>query len=254
MAPRPTSLASVSTWNGKDRSGCASTGGFCKASFKASRLAWHSLVHSHSTPFLLRWLSGAARSANRGMNLWYQPASPRKRCRAFKSLGVGKSATACVLAGSTSTPLSETMWPRNLSSCLKKWHFFMLRLRFASCSLWKTAARSCMWLWREWEYTMMSSMYTKHIFPLKFPRTRSISLWKLAAAFRRPNGMDLNWNSPSDVINAVLGLLSFVIAICQYPDCKSNELNQEAPSNDSRMSCMMCIGYASGKVLAFTLL
>lgn len=126
--------------------------------------------------------------------------------------------------------------PRNVNSCKQNLFFFKLMVSPAVSNLSRTIWRS----WKCWviegEYTMMSSIYTKHIFLLSSPRTVSMSLWKVAGAFLSPNGMTLKWYRPAGVIKAVLFLLSGSMVTCQYPLLRTMVLKMAAPDRDSKIS------------------
>lgn len=127
----------------------------------------------------------------------------------------------------------------------------MLRDRLVVCNFWKTEVRFCRCWSLEWEYTMISSMYRANP-PISSPKTFSIKHWKVAAAFHNLNDMHLNSNRLREVMKTIFCLLLSSMAICQYPDCRSRALNQVTPSNDSRISWIIGIGWASGRVLALS--
>ena len=59
--------------------------------------------------------------------------------------------------------------------------------------------------------------------------THSISLWKVAGAFVKPNGITLN---PLGVENAVFSLESSSSSTCQYPEAKSNVVKNTEPVSE----------------------
>ena len=66
----PSILASVKSTYGLSGSGYFSMGCVQSASFNSSKHAWHSLVHSNNTSFLVSWVRGLERSEN-----WVQTCS-----------------------------------------------------------------------------------------------------------------------------------------------------------------------------------
>jgi len=79
----------------------------------------------------------------------------------------------------------------------------------------------------------------------------SIAHWKVAGALNRPNGRRVHWYVPQWQVNAVLGLSSSSMGICQYPAFQSNvEKNWTSPK-ESRQSSVRGSGYESRTVRSF---
>ena len=96
------------------------------------------------------------------------------------------------------------------------------------------------------ENTMMSSTYTLQ--NGKPARTFCISLWNVAGALQRPNGMTRNSYRPFIVTNAVLAFALSAILICQYPLLASRVEKTFFPANWSRRSSIRGSGKMSFRV------
>jgi len=79
----------------------------------------------------------------------------------------------------------------------------------------------------------------------------SIARWKVVGALHRPKGRRVHWYVPQWQVNAVLGLSSPAMGICQYPALQSNvEKNWSSPQ-ESRQSSIRGNGYESRTVRSF---
>ena len=73
-------------------------------------------------------------SARSGANLPVWFTIPNSHCNSSTLVGLGRLVMASTLAGSTSIPSCEMMWPRNLMVSTEKTHF-SLSVTPASCIL-----------------------------------------------------------------------------------------------------------------------
>ena len=133
----------------------------------------------------------------------------------------------------------------------EKLTFFRFRDSPALYNRCSTASRCSMCSAVSRENTIISSRYTRHTFQVSPERVMSTKRWKVAGAFRSPNGILKNQNMPSCDVKVVFGISSFATGICQYPALQSNVLKMRASPSESIHSSMRGRGYESLTVMAF---
>ena len=169
------------------------------------------------------------------------------------STEVGHVLTVSLLSGSVLIPCEETTCLRNETSLFRNWHLDGFSLRPAVRILSNTKRRRRRCSSNEGAQIIISSKYTRQCVQVSSLRARFINLVKLAGPFVRPNGITLHSNCPLWVKNAVLGLSSSFICICQYPDAKSGQENHWPPPSASKTSSVLGNGIASFSVHKFSL-
>ena len=138
------SLASVCSENGSDKSGLAKTGAWVNASFSFSKASCCSSVQCHRTSLLISFVNGALYSANRSINLEYQPIIPKNRRNCFRFTGAGYSSIGRTLFSSAFRPSSFTTYPKYFTSAQQNSDFFRLIWRFAFFNASRTASNHLM--------------------------------------------------------------------------------------------------------------
>ena len=139
--------ASAITTNSFSKSGMANTGACVRACFTPSNASVHAPLsgHSQGTPFLVRFVSGATKVANPCMNLRKYVAKPTNDCMSATFCGRGHSCTTFTLAGSTCTPCSPTMNPRNFRFARSNSHLSNRANNCSSCNLCSTISKCFAW-------------------------------------------------------------------------------------------------------------
>jgi len=73
----------------------------------------------------------------------------------------------------------------------------------------------------------------------------SIARWKVAGVLHRPKGRPVHGDVPQWQVNAVVGLSSSAMGICQYPEFQSNVEKNLASPKESRQSSIRGNGFES---------
>lgn len=151
------------------------------------------------------------------MNLLYHDEIPRNLLNCFEFLGVGMFKIAFTLSGSVFMLPEPTTRPKYVNSFSKKWHLSGFSCNFAFRSLLKISFKFFTCSSYVFPITTMSSKYA-NAKSISGPIILSNNRWNVAGAACNPNGRTRNWNKPlPGTVNAVIGRLSLLNGICQYP-------------------------------------
>ena len=100
--------------------------------------------------------------------------------------------------------------------------------------------------------TMMASKYMIHHCKCKLPRQLCISLWDVADALVKPNGILSHSYQPNGpIVNAVNGFVHLDLPISSL---RSSDVNQSIPLRQSYVSWILGKPQASLTVMAFNFL
>ena len=134
-------------------------------------------------------------SAIRGWYLLNRLTMPKNLLRPDSSLGISISSVASTFLQSTRTPSELMMLPRRSTEGLENSHFSSLRVRLASCSLWRVASRCSSYSSVVLPKTRISSTWQRA--PSVPFRTCEIRLWKCLGVELMPKGRRLKQNLPN---------------------------------------------------------
>ena len=135
---------------------------------------------------------------------------------------MGKFKMASIFDATGATSPWPTMWSKNIRA-LQNSLLEMLKVRRASCSLWKYSRQLHMFFPACTIQDYRSSIYASHATIQSWDHLVHHSL-KIAGAFFMPNGMTRHWSNPSEVRNANNSWARLDNGTCQYPFNRSNLL------------------------------
>ena len=115
----------------------------------------------------------------------------------------------------------DIMCQRYLTSLWAKWPIMSFSIRPAFCSAWKDIHQLSICPFKNLLNTTMLSRYIRHSFSVSPARTHSITLWTIAGALVRPDGITLNSKLLLGVPKVVYSLSCTLTSTCQQPEARS---------------------------------
>lgn len=154
---------------------------------------------------------------------------PQKLRILVRVLGVFHSLIVATFTGSTETPFSEIICPRNRTSSFQKWHLENFAFNQWLRRVRTTKSKCSLCSFFDLEKTRISSTNTRANLLRTSRKTRFIRSTKKAGALANPNDMTNHSKKPFSVWKAVLKMLSSATLSWWKPMAKSSWENTLAP-------------------------
>jgi len=158
-------------------SGFHGTGGKASISFNYSNIFWHSSPQANFFDFFNKRIIGLIVSVNRRKILDIVVNLPTKHWISLMFLGLLISMIISHFSRLVSVPLSGSIKPKNLLPSTLKTHFFGFNRRLNLLRATNTSVTFIECCIKFGDFTIISSIYTSTIFPIKWLKLLSINLW-----------------------------------------------------------------------------